>query len=542
MQNNFKSNALVMPFKRSYVSKLGRKIIGLVSIAALSVSSLGGSASAAEWTTRVWNPKPADGDVIIDLPCEGKMVLRPVQTVVIDENSVSAPLSDNPVSLGATEGERAYMEYRREEHISGALTNDRGNFFLMGKYEVSHAQYLAVMANSPEQCPVKLSPPDAFPETGISWYDAVEFTRRLNAWLYKDDLAQLKAIGAPNGYVRLPTEVEWEFATRGGLSVSDAERSNSRFFTTGGIDDYAWYNGAQSASGKPKPIGQKNPNPLGFYDLYGNAEEIMLDPFRLTRLDRLHGAVGGFVVRGGSFLDNPETLTSSRRDEYPFFSQESQGEMRRRTAGFRLVISTPSIGDLASVERLEAAFKELSKQVEGDAGNQPSMQLQEIEARIEGPLKSEIASLRTRLESEFTRRNDVENRSLRRAIFNAGMAARELHLASRALDSFYANLNDPTFPADLKETTRTRFKRERENFDMFVTIYTDSIVQIATDQGNKVAAQGDIVKRELTEQKRQVLVQYVDEAMQQIADYHSGRVTQTRTMVDKLIGPHAWYQ
>ncbi|UXN05864.1 formylglycine-generating enzyme family protein [Bartonella sp. HY761] len=521
--------------------KSWRHRVTAIGIVALSWGALSGTALSAEWTPRVWNPKPADGDVVIDLPCDGKLVFRAVQTVVMDENSASAPLSDSPVSLGATEGERAYMEYRREEHISGALTNERGNFFLMGKYEISHAQYQAVMADSPEKCPTRMGPPDALPETGISWYDAVEFTRRLNAWLYKDDLAQLTAIGAQNGYVRLPTEVEWEFATRGGLSVSAAERSNSRFFTNGSIDDYAWYNGAQSASGKAKPIGQKNPNPLGLYDLYGNAEEIMLDPFRLTRLDRLHGAVGGFVVRGGSFLDNPETLTSSRRDEYPFFSQDSKGEMRRRTAGFRLVISTPSIGDLASVERLEAAFKELSKQVEGDAANQPSMQLQEIEARIEGPLKTEIAGLRTRLETEFTRRNDVENRSLRRAIFNAGMSARELHLASRALDNFYANLNDPDFPADLKESTRTRFKRERENFDMFVTIYTDSIVQIATDQGNKVAVQGDIVKRELTEQKRQALVRYVDEAMQQISDYHAGSVTQTRAIVDKLIGAHPWF-
>ncbi|MHC5307931.1 formylglycine-generating enzyme family protein [Bartonella sp. LJL80] len=526
--------------KNSINKKLGLRCLALATL--FLGSTVTGIVNAAEWNGRVWNPKPTADDVVIDLPCDGKMALTRVQTVLVEASEPEAALSDSPVTMGATEGERAYMEYRREEHISGSLNNDKGNFFLIGKYEITHAQYAAVMTDDPAQCPTKFTPADAIPQTGVSWYDAVEFTRRLNAWLYKDNSAKLKQIGAENGYVRLPTEVEWEFAARGGLSVNDAERANNRFFSSGTIDDYAWYNGSQSSGGKAKPIGQKNPNPLGLYDIYGNAEEIMLDPFRLTRLDRLHGRVGGFVVRGGSFLDGAETLTSSRRDEFPFFSNDAKGEMRRRTAGFRVVVSTASIGDLASVERLETAFQALSKQIDGSPSEQPSARLQEIEAQIEGPLRSEIAGLRTQLETEFTRRNDIDNRSLRRALFNTGLAARELHLAARALDNFYANVNDPDFPTDVKKTTQARIKREKSNFDMFATIYTESVAQIANDQGQKVAAQAEILKKELREQNRDSLIDYIDQAIAQINAYQSGRETQTDKILAKLIGQHDWLQ
>lgn len=513
-----------------------------VVLSALFLSAIPYSAHAEEWTNRVWNPKPMADDVIIDLPCNGKMALRRVQAVLINPSSPTASLSDSPVMMGATEGERAYMEYRREEHISGSLANDKGAFFLIGKYEVSHAQYMAVMANDNSQCPTRFNPPDAIPQTSLSWYDAVEFTRRLNSWLYNNDPEQLKKIGAPNGFVRLPTEVEWEFATRGGLTVNDAERANNRFFSTGSIDDYGWYNGSQSSGGKLKPIGQKKPNPLGLFDVYGNAEEIMLEPFRLTRIDRLHGGVGGFVVRGGSFLDGAETLTSSRRDEFPFFSSEAGGEMKRRTAGIRIVVSTASITNLASVNKLETAFEDLSHQVEGPATAQPSVRLQEIEEQVEGPLRVEISTLRARLEAEFTRRNDVEARSLRRALFNVGLSARELHLAARALDNYDANIKDQNFPADLKKRTENMMKKERSNFDMFATIYTEAIAQIANDQGTHVTEQGLNLKHELKEQGRDSLISYVDEAIGQINAYKTGKATQTKKIISNLIGPHNWLQ
>ena len=71
---------------------------------------------------------------------------------------------------------------------------------------------------------------------------------------------------------RLPTEAEWEFASRAG-------RSTKWFFGDDGskIGDYAWFKG--NAGGKSHPVGQKKPNPWGLYDIYGNVCERISDKY-----------------------------------------------------------------------------------------------------------------------------------------------------------------------------------------------------------------------------------------------------------------------
>ena len=95
------------------------------------------------------------------------------------------------------------------------------------------------------------------------------------------------------------------------------------------------------------------------------------------------GRLVAFVVRGGSFLDSPDLITSARRDENPFFDAQVGGEFKRRSMGFRIAVSTSSIPrDVSEVPRLETAFEETQRQVDGPLDEQPLQQMQAVAIRF----------------------------------------------------------------------------------------------------------------------------------------------------------------
>ena len=76
---------------------------------------------------------------------------------------------------------------------------------------------------------------------------------------------------APKGWhFSLPTETQWEYAARGGNKSKGYKYSGSN-----NIDDVAWY--SNNSGSKSHPVGIKNPNELGLYDMNGNVQEWCLD-------------------------------------------------------------------------------------------------------------------------------------------------------------------------------------------------------------------------------------------------------------------------
>ena len=126
--------------------------------------------------------------------------------------------------------------------------------FYLGKYEVTQAQYQAIMGSNPSR---STKAPDC-PVDNVGEQDALEFCAKLAEKTGRD--------------VRLPTEAEWEYASRAG--------SDTKWFfgdDPSPLGEYAWFK--DNAGGKSHPVGQKKPNPWGLYDIYGNVCERISDTY-----------------------------------------------------------------------------------------------------------------------------------------------------------------------------------------------------------------------------------------------------------------------
>ncbi len=318
---------------------------GLVGAVLLALAS----GLRADWPQDQYNPAPAKDDVILPMPCGGAMAFR---KVFIPQQR---PLDDYPITLGGTEDSYGYAENVHPAHIAGSFpegANER--YFLLGKYEVSRLQYGALEGSCPEPGLDK-----RLPQGAVSWFDAVAFADRYSRWLRQNAADRLPKDGGEPGYARLPTEVEWEFAARGGLAVSPADFRERTFPVPEGLVRYAWFDGTQSANGKAQMMGLLKPNPLGLHDMLGNLDEMVLEPFRLNRLDRLHGQAGGFVLRGGNFFTPERDLRSAYRKEVPYY--KGAEPVRSPTTGFRLVIAGPVITSRERLQGIREAWGALGK-------------------------------------------------------------------------------------------------------------------------------------------------------------------------------------
>jgi formylglycine-generating enzyme required for sulfatase activity len=314
------------------------------------------------------NPHPDEYDFELPMPCGGKLFLR---HVCIPARSF---LDDFQFDMGCDECRRkdeGFMEAKRATAVAGAFTleelpeawraklvelGQRGDglcpatddkssmalYYFIGKYEISNWQWQTVMADDCPGWDKAFTTEDPRPKTNISWFEAMEFTRRYTEWLLQNRRAALPSFPAGRyAFIRLPTEVEWEYAARGGHMITASEMNREEFFPLNNrhFSDFAVYTRAGAAKPPEKLswVGTKCPNPLELFDTAGNAAEIMLDPFRYFKGSRPHGATGGFVIKGGSYSKSRAEIMPGRREEMPFFLEE--GAFRSNDLGLRVVLS-----------------------------------------------------------------------------------------------------------------------------------------------------------------------------------------------------------
>jgi formylglycine-generating enzyme required for sulfatase activity len=182
-------------------------------------------------------------------------------------------------------------EYKLIE--AGALADYREGFevaierpFFMARSEVTQAQWTKVMGSNPSMFQgVKVAgSSENHPVDSVTWAQAKAFVQRLNQ-LEQTDV------------YRLPTEFEWEYAARAGAE-----------------DDIPWdaiRRQAHNTGGTTQPVGGREANPWGLYDMLGNVwewvedyynEKIFADPVP-PRSGAQH------VLKGGGFLADVKNMT-----------------------------------------------------------------------------------------------------------------------------------------------------------------------------------------------------------------------------------------
>lgn len=295
-----------------------------------------GIAQSIDWKEVFYDPgksRHGAADLILPMPCGGAMAFQRIDVPVEAANI----LSDKRLRLGQSGTESGYSEYLRFAHLRGAFDDRddaRTTYYYMARYELNDAQFKAL---TDSDCATPRGK-DRLTKTGVSWFDALQLSKTYTEWLRQSDVA-LPARGEAKSFVRLPTETEWEYATRGGSATDQASFGAPAFDMPEGVEAYARVQGIDGNVSRAGPPGVLLPNPEGLFDVYGNAEELVLEPFRLNAVGRAHGQVGGIVTRGGSYLDSAGQMYSARRVEWPLYSQISGKAQSQDSFGIRFVVT-----------------------------------------------------------------------------------------------------------------------------------------------------------------------------------------------------------
>ena len=192
--------------------------------------------------------------------------------------------------------------------------------YYLGIYPVTQEQYERVMGANPSRFKGARNPMET-----VSWEDAQEFIGKLNA---------LSVEQSGGRKYRLPTEAEWEYACRAGTKPAYSFGDDPKV-----LGKYGWFD--DNSGSKTHPVGEKEPNPWGLYDMHGAVWEWCQDWYgdypAGAVIDPTGPARGSFrVFRGGSWNFLAAFCRSAFRRRY-------SPSYRFDSLGFRVALSPAGI-------------------------------------------------------------------------------------------------------------------------------------------------------------------------------------------------------
>jgi uncharacterized repeat protein (TIGR02543 family) len=251
---------------------------------------------------------------------------------------------------------------RSELEIQHQVTLTQG--FYMGKYEVTQAQYQAVMGTNPSGFKTPVAPETSTvnrPVEMVSWYDAIVFCNKLSmeeglspayringntdptAWgtvptSNNATWDAVQIVASSTGY-RLPTEAQWEYACRAGTTT--AFNWGTNYISSSRANYYASHVDANNTVAgtylqRTTMVGNYAPNQWGLYDMHGNVYEWCWDWYGTyangAQTDPVGAVSGdGRIIRGGSWYIDGWCVRSAFRYNY------KSPSLRNNSIGFRLV-------------------------------------------------------------------------------------------------------------------------------------------------------------------------------------------------------------
>lgn len=161
----------------------------------------------------------------------------------------------------------------------------------------------------------------------LSFDEAVEFCKKATERMRAAKLIEAEQV------IRLPSEAEWEYVARAGTTTAYSFGDDAK-----DLDAHAWHTG--NAAGNDPPVGAKKPNPWKLHDVHGYLWEWTADVWHDTcegaPSDGSAWTAGGDskrrVLRGGSWKDKAELLTSSHR-------RAAAADLRDDAVGLRCVLA-----------------------------------------------------------------------------------------------------------------------------------------------------------------------------------------------------------